>query len=537
MIEVKAIYIGNDDESYIQKGLTKGVNIITSDENHVGKTIVMQSIMYAMGSDALFPPSFKDKHYVFIVDLNVDGREISILRSRDYFVVNDGRLIVPLEGKGAFDEYWNQNISPLPTIVKDGVPKLVGLTLFLQMAFVTQASRNTSRVVGSYFDKKDFIEMVFAVVGLDARQMDSSTEADLKRRKAVLDTRKRELLKQSSSLRQAGTSLAAISPTADREETARFVAELDRLRNQIAEQKKQRNHAYTRMKKNEAVLAELRSLNREIKVGSVVCLECGSEAIGYKMPSSDFAFDITTDTMRKQILLAVQEKIDAYSSEIDFLEKGIRELQSKFNALTKEREITLEDIYAVREDYGDVEKVDHELTSVCEEIDEIKERLRDAKRVDEELREERVDFKTMILDTMNSVRRTVNDDPNAEEYTDLLTTAVSQYMGSEATEFYIARVYSLAKHVQHGLPVLIDSFRAEELSSAREERALPFFESLPNQIILTATLKGEEAGKYRNADKINNIDFAGYTENKLLSEACNEAFKVKVGTFGVELNV
>ncbi len=36
MIEVKAIYIGNDDESYIQKGLTKGVNIITSDENHVG---------------------------------------------------------------------------------------------------------------------------------------------------------------------------------------------------------------------------------------------------------------------------------------------------------------------------------------------------------------------------------------------------------------------------------------------------------------------------------------------------------------------
>ena len=143
----------------------------------------------------------------------------------------------------------------------------------------------------------------------------------------------------------------------------------------------------------------------------------------------------------------------------------------------------------------------------------------------------------MILDTMNSVRRTVNDDPNAEEYTDLFTTAVSQYMGSEATEFYIARVYSLAKHVQHGLPVLIDSFRAEELSSAREERALPFFESLPNQIILTATLKGEEAGKYRNADKINNIDFAGYTENKLLSEACNEAFKVKVGTFGVELNV
>lgn len=237
MISVKAVYIGNDDESYIQNGLTEGVNIITSDENHVGKTIVMQSIMYAMGSDAMFPPSFSYKRYVFIVDIDVDGREVSILRSRDYFVVSDGGLIAPLEGKGAFDEYWNQNISPLPAIVKDGVLKLVGLTLFLQMAFVTQASRNTSRVVGGYFDKKDFVEMVYAFVGLDARQMDSSAEAELKRRKATLETRKRELAKQTSSLRQVGTSLAAISPTADREETARLVAELDRLKNQIADQK------------------------------------------------------------------------------------------------------------------------------------------------------------------------------------------------------------------------------------------------------------------------------------------------------------
>lgn len=290
------------------------------------------------------------------------------------------------------------------------------------------------------------------------------------------------------------------------------------------------------MKKNEAVLAELRSLNREIKVGSVVCLKCGSEAIGYKMPSSDFAFDITTDNMRTQILFAVKEKINTYSSEIDFLEREIYELQSRFNALADQREITLEDIYSAREGYGDVEKIDRELASVCDEIEEIKERLRDAKRIDEELREERADFKTMILDTMNSVRKTVNDDKSADEYTDLFTTAVSQYMGSEATEFYIARVYSLAKHVQHGLPVLIDSFRAEELSSAREERALPLFESLPNQVILTATLKGEEAGKYRNEGKINNIDFAGYTENKLLSGACNEAFKAKVKAFGVELN-
>ena len=52
MINVKAVYIGNETESYIQDGFTSsGVNIISSDENHVGKTIVMQAIMYAVGAD------------------------------------------------------------------------------------------------------------------------------------------------------------------------------------------------------------------------------------------------------------------------------------------------------------------------------------------------------------------------------------------------------------------------------------------------------------------------------------------------------
>ena len=66
-------------------------------------------------------------------------------------------------------------------------------------------------------------------------------------------------------LRESGTSLAAISPTADREETSRFVEQLDKLKNDISERQKLRNHAYVRMKKNEQLRRELGSLNREAK--------------------------------------------------------------------------------------------------------------------------------------------------------------------------------------------------------------------------------------------------------------------------------
>ena len=59
MINVRAIYLGNEAEAYILDDFIDGINIINSDDNHVGKTIVMQSIMFAMGSEAMFPHNFK----------------------------------------------------------------------------------------------------------------------------------------------------------------------------------------------------------------------------------------------------------------------------------------------------------------------------------------------------------------------------------------------------------------------------------------------------------------------------------------------
>ena len=536
MIRVKTVYIGNESESYIQDGFTDGLNIITSEDNHVGKTIVMQSIMFALGADAMFPSSFKYKQYLFIVDLEIDGQEISVLRNKDYFVIKDGNVITPLEGKGSFDRYWSENIAQLPSIIKGGAAVNVSLSLYTQMAFVPQAGRTTAKTLGSYFNKDDFTEMVFALRGLSSRQMDSKTEKALKRKRDELRTREKELNKQAAALRKVGTSLSLVSPTADREETKRFLAELDEIKNELTGLKKRRNHAYTRMRKNQSVLEELRSLNRETRVGSVICMNCGSEAIGYKLPGSDFVFDITTDEMRSQILRTVQERIDAYATEVDELDHEIRTVQRRFNSLANTREITLEDIYVAREDYGDLESIDSQLASIRDEIEDINERLQEAKRVGKELSEARAAYKESLLDMMNSIRRNLNDDPNAAEYDDLFTSANSQYMGSEATEFFLARAYSLAVHVGHGLPILIDSFRAEELSTSREERALPFFIDLPNQVIFSATLKGQEAGKYKDATDINNIDYAGYIVNKLLSDADNASFLAKVESFGIKLN-
>ena len=100
----------------------------------------------------------------------------------------------------------------------------------------------------------------------------------------------------------------------------------------------------------------------------------------------------------------------------------------------------------------------------------------------------------------------------------------------------MARIYALVKHLRHQMPILVDSFRAEELSTGREEKLLPFFGEIDNQVILTATLKEQEAGKYHNISGVNDIDLTGYAPNKLLSPTYCDAFKAKVEEFGIKLN-
>ena len=61
--------------------------------------------------------------------------------------------------------------------------------------------------------------------------------------------------------------------------------------------------------------------------------------------------------------------------EVERLEKEIRELQIRFNALAETREISLIDIISVKDDYGNLEEMDRELTAIIDEIEDIDKKL------------------------------------------------------------------------------------------------------------------------------------------------------------------
>ena len=73
---IKQIAIGNNIEGFIEDSFSNGFNIILSEDNNKGKTIVIQSILYALGNEPpAFPASFEYKKYIYILQFEEDGKE------------------------------------------------------------------------------------------------------------------------------------------------------------------------------------------------------------------------------------------------------------------------------------------------------------------------------------------------------------------------------------------------------------------------------------------------------------------------------
>ena len=57
-MKILKVAVGNSSEAYIENNFKDGLNVISSDDNNKGKTIIIQAIMYALGNEPTFPTSF-----------------------------------------------------------------------------------------------------------------------------------------------------------------------------------------------------------------------------------------------------------------------------------------------------------------------------------------------------------------------------------------------------------------------------------------------------------------------------------------------
>lgn len=85
--------------------------------------------------------------------------------------------------------------------------------------------------------------------------------------------------------------------------------------------------------------------------------------------------------------------------------------------------------------------------------------------------------------------------------------------------------------------MIIDSFREGEVSSSREEIILHEFETINNQIIISATLKNEEynVSKYDKFKNIKILDFSNVENCKLLQREYVDDFIKTISDFGIKI--
>ena len=157
---------GNRNEAFIEENFSDKVNIIYSNENNKGKTLLMQGILYAIGNEAIFPSGFKSNEYYFFVEILIKDKVYKFLRMKNTIItMGDGKFRV-CNSISEFKRFISENIFELPLILKDEKKIIVDPMLYYQMFFIGQDKRNSSNIFNNgYYNKKDFFNMLCTLNG------------------------------------------------------------------------------------------------------------------------------------------------------------------------------------------------------------------------------------------------------------------------------------------------------------------------------------------------------------------------------------
>ncbi len=308
---------GNTQESFIEDRLTDGVNVIFSNDNNKGKTIIIQGMMYALGNEPIFPGGFDHKSYYFYTSIEHNGNIFEFLRKNSTIAVKQGDTVTVFNDTSELKYFVIKNIFSLPYIIKDGFQKLVDLSLFYQLFFVGQDRRDPSNIVNSgYYNKQDFANMLYALSGCltltDSIEKLKSLRSELKTCKSNIEV----LSKRLTLYREHPEIANAVSKTADRENMEKERQEYHALNDAISDMQKKRARLINRKIKLENLISELNSLNTQLKSGEIRCQT------------------IRTYSEDEKRLSELHDKQDAIESEIE-IEQNLQDSNSQMQGKVK----------------------------------------------------------------------------------------------------------------------------------------------------------------------------------------------------------
>lgn len=531
---IKQVGFGNKFEAFIENRFKDKTNIVFSNDNNRGKTLLMQSIVYSIGYESIFPSGFNQRAYYFYSKIEFNKNEIEFLRKGNSIIVINKEKLIVFNSISEFKHYFDREIYKLPRIDKDGELKLADLSLLYELFFLGQDKRNTSNLIVKGLNNKiDFLNMIYAILGVSVTTENKYDIENLKKEKTILEskikseTRKIKVIKSNPEI---ATFISAASNNIDFKNTSNQLNELHHI---ISELKKNRNREENRKIKLEALISELNSLNRSLNEGKVKCSDCGSNKIIFS--NEDFEFEVSNNFVRQNIIQSIKENISLKSEIIKEFNDEIIKEQAQINKLLESATPAAQNYILFQDEIVDSKAIDIIVLGLQEQLESIEKMI---KNNETKIVSNKDAQRKIITDLLDEIKRYyLKIDPQGLlKFDDLFTKAGETYSGSEGQEYYFCKLLALNNILKHNFPILIDSFREGELSSSKEDIMIAEFIKINKQIILTSTLKKEEydSDKYFKIQNINVLDYSDIQDSKLLQQSYVKDFMTITEKFGIK---
>lgn len=531
MLKVVYFAIGNNLESFCLDSFKDGINILASDDNNKGKTIIFQGIMYALGNVPIMPKGFENYvDYYFIVHLS-DGKTIyKICRKSNSFIVNDGTLNV-FQSVSEFKRYFLNHFNELPSIFKNNILSPAGLELFYELLFLPQDKRNTSNLINKgMYNKEDLLELVYLLANCKPETFSGDIEA-LQEKIKGLEKDRKKLVKENDFIKSETFESSIITYTNSKKVIDEKIQSIEKMKKTISEYTKELNRVLNKKTQNQILLEQINSLNRSLDEGKFVCLDCNSTNIGFE--SKDIKFEIADSDMRSKIRDVIKDRININNEEIIAISAKLNEKKQELANLLVDDDINLENILLYKQEIKTAQEIDEKIKMIDVEIDEEQRKLDSKNKMLNQFTADRATIDEKIVNYMNEFYHYADDkDPLVIDSP--FTKQNINYSGSQGSLFLMSRIYAFAKILNLNLPILIDHFRGAELSSFKEEKVLQKFNELSKQVLLSCTLKKEEMNKFKNGI-YNFIDLSFATEHKLMNSSYNNRFIELMSEFSIKL--
>jgi hypothetical protein len=531
---VKKIAFGDKSEAFIEERLTDGLNVIYSDDNNRGKTLVIQGLMYSLGYESIFPSSFNYKEKYFYSEIEVGNSKYKFLRKKNSIAIKTDESLQIFNSVSEARYFLDKFVFRVPKIFKDNRPTLVDLSLLYELFFIGQDNRNPSGLISKgQFNKSDFKNMVYDLAGLSPNATNFGELKDVKNRITDLKIKLNQTKKKISLIKQNPDIAEIASKTYDSERVQGKIQAISEINESISKLKRSRQREINRKSKLEQLVSELSSLNRGLSEGNIQCGECGecgSDRIVYS--NNDLTFEVSNIDVRNGILKSISENISQKVEIINDSSREINILQESLNKELADAPPSFQQIILYQEQIVSERNYDDESFSLTREIDALKMQLTSSQEIDEVLKVDRKDFDEKLLNEMSNLYKTI--DPNGNlEFEDIFTKRDSTFSGSEGQEFYFCKLIALSNLLNHSFPIVVDSFRDGELSTNKEDSMLEIYSVLDRQVILTSTLKDEEynSDKYEKRGNVNSIDYSKHQDCKILNGDKKEDFIELISSF------